>query len=214
MNRVEWVLGGLLVVLLAAVIVLGLLFWLQPGVGEAPPLPTTLAPTAELQGVTALTGFAQARQAARSWQADAQLVTATATWPVSRDAALLSAGQENWRFSFYSPGADAANTVTVVNGNATVLGERPISTLIEARDASGWRVDSDEAIEKMLDAGGDSFLRNYGSANLTVALDTTAGDGIVWNVALVINQARRSLTATIDATSGTVLDVQEVPPAG
>ena len=211
MSRAEWILGGVLVVLLAAVLIAAALLWLpdQDPTNLATPIVATVpvAPTLAVAGSTAVFAFAAAENKARSWQADAQLVDASATWPqgVTRDDILT--GSTVWNFTFYSPGQNGVANVQVVDNVPTLLGQRTAPTVLTPLNSTGWQIDSPEAIAILLEqAGGNEFLRTQGVSilNMNLSLATESGR-IEWLVSLFSSQTGQSLIIRVDATSGEII---------
>lgn len=218
MNRLEWILGILLVVLLGVVVVLSLLFWFRPRSAGAPVDNSATAvaaraaevePTPAFSGRTAQVAYAAAQSVAGNWQNDAQLLNASATWPQGAAAQELQSGASSWGFTFYSPGSGQVAAVAVVEDEASLVSEAPHAQETPPLDASGWRVDSHEVVQTVLDEGGAAFIDREGVTVLTMGLtaDNAAGDGrIRWIATLFAPQSGRALTIQVDATSGEILE--------
>ena len=212
MSRAEWILGGVLVVLLAVVVIAAALLWLpdrNPTPGPATQIVVTVpvAPTLAVEGSTAVFAFAAAANTARTWQTDAQLVDASATWPqgVTRDDILT--GSTVWSFTFYAPGQNQVANIQVVDNVPTLLGQRSAPTALTPLDSTGWQVDSPQAIAILLEqAGGDEFLRTQGVSILNMNLNLVTESGrIEWLVSLFSSQTGQSLIIRVDATSGEII---------
>lgn len=213
MRRIDWALGCLLVVILLVMVGGGILYWQQTRLNEA--LTSVSAagqPETELAttGTTALLAYGKALGKAQAWQADAKLVAASATWPLATTLAQIESGRENWLFTFYSPASGLAATISVVDGTAAVseshLVEQPLTLL----DASGWKLDTNEAIAVFNVNGGADFFQNQQDITFSMQL-STAGERMEWLIAAVSGSSGHSLTLWVDATSGEVLDIQAVP---
>lgn len=224
MNRLEWILGILLVLLLIVVAVLSVLFWFQPEapVAQGPSQSATIIaqraaqiePTPDLVGQTAVVAYAAAQQRAAAWQPDAELLNATATWPQGASADALLSGQTTWGFTFFSPTAREVASISVVENEATFVSsaaapemERPLST-------SAWNVDSDDAIQILLREGGANFLQSEDVTVLTMGLladNQNQADRLEWIVSLISTINDRALQLRLNATTGEVIDVQELP---
>lgn len=211
MSRAEWILGGVLVVLLAVVVIAAALLWLPDNPTLTPTaqavVTVPIAPTLAVEGSTAVFAFATAANTARTWQADAQLVDASATWPqgVTRDDILT--GSTMWNFTFYSPGQNEVANVQVVDNVPTLLGQRAATTALTPLDSTGWQVDSPQAIAILLEeAGGDEFLRTQGVSILHLNLNLVTESGrIEWLVSLFSSQTEESLIIRVDAASGEII---------
>ena len=212
MNRLERILAGTLGILLITVVALALLFWLRPGIGAPPPLPTVDAPVAPTPGLarsTALLAFSSARTAAQSWQPDAQLVQAAATWTQGASREELLSGMATWDFTFISPAAGAMAVISVIEDEARIVAERSVAQEPVMQDVSGWQVDSPDAIARMMQEGGEAFLRGAGTTTMTASLSTATEHGqIEWFVSLISKYRGDSFTARLNADSGEIIAVE------
>ncbi len=224
MNRLEWVLGILLVILLGVVVVLSLLFWFRPNeetVAGSANSATTIAqqanipaPTSVYEGQSATIAFVAARRAAVEWQSDAQLLNGTATWPQGTLVNDLLTGETTWGFTFYSPESQQSASFAVIEDDVQFIGssraERPFTPL----DIKGWQIDSDEAIRQLLDKGGFELIREEGIAVLTMALladDQYQTGEIEWIVSLISTENGRLLDMRINAHTGELLELTTLP---
>ncbi len=212
MSRLERFLIGLLGVLLIAVLILGVLLWLSPGIGAAPALPVAnvpVAPTPSFARNTALAAFDKARQEAGRWQADAQLVQTSATWTQGAAIEDLSKGVATWDFTFFSPAAASLAVITVIEDDARIMTERSAAQTIVTQDVGQWRLDSPEAVARTLQEGGEAFLRSAGVSTMTASLSTAGSEGhIEWFVSLLSKQTGESFTVRLDASNGDILAVE------
>ena len=218
MKRLEWILGIIMVVLLIAVAGLSLSFWFGNRAESTSPANTAtvlaqraddIAPTSVFDGRTAIVAYARAQEAAGEWQPDAVLLNAQATWPQGTTASDLLQGETSWGFTFYSAAAEKIAIVSVVEDTATIVSEGPHQQEAPILSVSGWNLDSQEAIETFLAAGGSSFLENAGVSTLTMALyadDQERNGRMEWQVSLFSLQTNQALTVRLDATSGEVLE--------
>ncbi|MBK8986103.1 MAG: hypothetical protein IPM39_08475 [Chloroflexi bacterium] len=209
MSRFEWILGGLLVVLLVFVAGLAFTLWLRPS-----PTNTTIQPVpgATTGGQTALAALAAANNQAAAWQPDAQLLKATATWSALDGRAYIS-GASSWAFTYYSPGETAVAQITVVEN-------KPSPPLVSQTDvpltpmdiSGGWRIDSPTAVSQLLDNGGAAFLNGRGDTSITLSLNTVTDNGrMEWLVSLFDDQSDDFVAMRLDATSGEVLEIVQKP---
>ena len=219
MNRLEWILGIILVVLLLVVAALSLTFWFRndrtavsvPANNSATIIAQRaddIAPTPEYDGRSAIVAYASAQKTAAAWQADAQLLTAQATWPQGATAEQLRQGEASWGFTFYSPSAQAIAVISVVEDDATLISEGEHQQSDPLLSASGWNLDSQDAIETFLASGGNSFLAEGGVSTLTMALLASDAEGngrLEWQLSLFSLQSGQAFTMRLDATSGEVL---------
>lgn len=226
MNRLEWILGIVLVLLLVVVAALSLIFWLRPqtNVNLAGPAANTgtviarqaavVAPTSVFTGETSLAAYGRAQAAAVAWQPDARLLNAQASWPQLANSQQLLDGKTTWGFTFYSPAAQEIAVVSVLADDARIVSRAPYQQTGALLNASGWKLDSQEAIALLLTGGGRQFFNESGVASLTMmlALDDREGDGRVqWQINLIAPQHGRGLKMRIDATNGEILENITVP---
>ncbi len=214
MNRLEWILTALIAFLLVMVAILAALFWTQPGFTT--PLPTidavSVAEEPASSGNTALLAFVMARDAAHSRQEDAQLVRASATWPLGASRDEMARGEADWNFSFFSPASNSVIVITVIGDQAQVIQERDAPTSLQLHTSAGWQVDSHQAVRNALSAGGDGFLLEGGSTTLTASLTTTTDtEHIEWFISFISRYTGKSFTVRLDANSGNILSIEEAP---
>lgn len=219
MNRLEWILGIILVVLLLVVAVLSLTFWFRndrtavsvPAANSATVIAQRaddIAPTPEYDGQSAIFAYVAAQKVALAWQSDAQILTAQATWPQGYTAEQLRQGQESWGFTFYSPGVQRIAAFSVVENEAALISEGEHEQTDPLLSASGWNLDSQEAIETFLAGGGSTFLTEQGVSTMTMALlasDVEGNGRLEWQLSLFSLQSGQAFTMRVDATSGEIL---------
>lgn len=219
MKRLEWILGIVLVVLLITVAVLSLTFWFRndrtavsvPGSNSATIIAERaddIAPTSVYNGRSAIVAYASAQKTAAAWQPDAQLITAQATWPQGSTADQLRQGETSWGFTFYSPAAQQVAVFSVVEDEAALISQGDHQQTEPLLSASGWNLDSQDAIETFLAGGGNTFLADSGVATLTMALlanDVEGNGRLEWQLSLFSLQTGQAFTMRLDATSGDIL---------
>ncbi|MEW5987034.1 MAG: hypothetical protein AB1791_10410 [Chloroflexota bacterium] len=216
--------GTVLVMLIAVVALVVALFWAGPGRSDLSNLdlvPTAAAPgswptTAGQAAAPDLRGWQNSRTAqmaygvaqakARQWQADATLLMVTGTADAG-DSARPSA-ISTWGYLYYSPAARSAVAISVVENRAALVTQGVPAGPLAPLDASGWRIDSPAAVEKLLAAGGAEFIGQEESATLFMTLTTNNESGrIEWFLSLINNQSGRSFTVRLDASTGEILEV-------
>ncbi|HFE66585.1 MAG TPA: hypothetical protein ENJ93_04915 [Chloroflexi bacterium] len=222
MNRLEWILGIVLVVLLIAVAVVSLLFWFGPRQTAVTQQTTQdplreqglkIEPTSVYEGSTAKVAYAAAQNEAQAWQADAELLNASATWPQGATAQQLLDGETSWGFTFYSPSAQEVAVISVVEDQASLISTGPHTQENPVLNVSGWNLDSQEVIRSLLEAGGNDFINQEQVTTLTTALftdDQEQNGRMEWQASLISLANGRALTLRIDATSGEILDKQMI----
>lgn len=221
MNRLEWVLGIMLALLLVIVAALALMFWFrgdEPGMAAVPANTATevafyadkVEPTPVFEGQSAKIAFVTAQRTAVAWQSDAALLNATATWPQGAAETDLRQGKTTWGFTFYSPAAASMALISVVDNEASLIMQGPMATSTQLFDANGWNLDSSDAIDRLLQEGGSAFINEEGITALTMTLTMDAENGrILWLVQLSATQSLRTLTMSLDATSGEILEMNQ-----
>ena len=219
MKRLEWILGIILVVLLIVVAVLSLTFWFRndrtsvsdPGSNSATIMAERaddIAPTPEYDGRSAIVAYAAAQKTAAAWQPDAQLLTAQATWPQGATADQLRRGEESWGFTFYAPAAQRIAVFSVVDDDVSLISEGDHEQTDPLLSASGWNLDSQDAIETFLAGGGNTFLAEQGVSTMIMALmasDIEGNGRLEWQLSLFSLQTGLAFTMRLDATSGEIL---------
>lgn len=200
MSKLEWILSGILVVLLVLVIALLLRFGLERSPGRAE---EAVEPTVEAR--TALSSYQVAQPVAQQWAADATLLNARAAWP---EGASFDPEGAAWNFVFYSPGQSATALISVSQNQARLISNRQIDRPLNVHATTGWQVDSPQVLAIVLENGGQDFLERYEQGKLTLALD--ANDHFLWRARLLNPDAAASLTLEVDPASGGVIGREEV----
>lgn len=198
MSRLEWILGGILAVLVIALAILLAFFWLRPE-GTVNNQNSSLA-------VTARESHRLAETAARQWAADALLVNARTTWPPE---STLRPDEATWDFIFYSPAQAATALVVVRDNQATVLNSGAASQSFAAAELEQWQIDSTVALETILANGGRGF-REEGAGKTTIILTFQAAE-MHWLATLINSETRQTLLIRLNATTGEVIETQQSP---
>jgi uncharacterized protein YpmB len=221
MNRLEWILGIMLALLLIIVAALALMFWFradEPQMAIAPANAATevafyadkVEPTPVYAGQTAHFAYVTAEKTAVSWQPDAVLLNATATWPQGATEKALREGETTWGFTFYSPAAASMALISVLDNEANLVMQGAMPDAPQLLDVSGWRMDSTDVIDRLMDAGGAAFINQEGIAVLTMSLNLGSGNGrILWDIQLASPQSQDALIMSIDANSGEILEINQ-----
>jgi len=221
MNRLEWVLGIFLALLLLIVAGLSLMFWFQP----SEPATTTqsaetsglidfneAAPTSVYEGATAQLAYAAAQQTAVSWQPDAVLLSTSGDWPHGVSPQTVDSGATNWIFTFYSPATGKVTSITVIENEAKQLssGEyKPQNNLVEA---GSWKIDSNHAMQTFLAEGGSDFIRREGATTVNINFTTdNPNQQIIWNIVAFAPNTSNLFSIQIDANSGQIIESTSIP---
>lgn len=116
---------------------------------------------------------------AREWQSDARLAVVTAHW---RPHLGRWPNRVEWTFQFYSLSTQRTAAVVVSERGARLLREAlspyPISSFAE----EDWRVDSPQALEAWLEAGGAAFVARYAQAEVSAQLRASEAGRPVWTI--------------------------------
>jgi hypothetical protein len=169
-----------------------------------------IAPTSVFEGRTATDAYLTAKSRAMTWKEDAMLYSASATWSQGADQQEMLGGVTGWGFTFYSSVASSIALFSVVGDEATLVTEGNVAQQQQPLNASEWKLDSQDALQRFLEEGGTSFMEAEGVIILTMLLTSNSeSSGIEWRVSLFATQTQKTLTMRIDATSGVILDVQQ-----
>jgi hypothetical protein len=215
MTKVEWILGGVLVILLVIVAGLAVSLWIQPGAqtGQVKSVDASVAPTPVYAGQPAMAAAVAATHKAETWQSDAVLYKASATWMQGVDAGSLNSGASAWDFTYYSPGSQALASMSVADNvtGAVAPGAENVD-LSPLNVVGGWKVDSPEAVRILMEQGGRDFLAREGITAMVMTLTTENGNGrLEWLVSLFAPQTENSFSVRLDATSGDILEIIQSP---
>lgn len=156
--------------------------------------------------LTAKEAYALGLYEARSWQNDAQLVSATASWANVGSQEQL-AEDVAWGFTFLSAQSREAKIVSVTRLGAEGAREMPSTATMRTADVSLWDVDSPEVVSLLLEHGGRDFLSQHPGATISLRLGPEEDSSrLVW-LAIGIQSADKStLVLEVDASTGEVLN--------
>lgn len=213
LTRIEWILGGLLIVLLLVVGVLAFLLWSQPRFTSPPNVPAAAVATPViLAQQTALSAEARANRAAAEWESDAVLYKASTLIPRGASNDMINYGLSSWTFTYYSASSNSIASIGVEENQANLQRNQSARTTLSPLAISGWKIDSPEAMRIFLNDGGDTFLSREGQADLIMELRTdTDSNRIEWFISLIAGRSGPTLSMTIDATSGDIIRKTESP---
>lgn len=163
--------------------------------------PTPRAAAGEPAPHAARTGLEIAREAARTWAADAELVY------VENDEPLAAGGvAARWGYLFRSRTADAARGYSV--SGARIVEAADLGFDFDAPPIAGDWIDSDRALAAA-DRAAEDYRRRHGGRLATMllvrgAFNERRPDGTTWTVVYVSDTAP-SLLVVVDAAHGEVL---------
>ena len=220
MNRLEWIIGIFLAVLLLIVAGLSLMFWFQPsaptasqGIGANNVLNfDEAAPTSVFKGDTAIIAYAAAQQTAVSWQPDAVLLNTSGNWPHGVSPQALHNGETSWVFTFYSPTTGKISGISVLDNEAKQITEgtyQPQNNLIQA---GSWRINSHQAMQMFLAEGGEDFIQQEGATTVTMNFTTDNPTGqLEWNIITFSPKTGHLFSIQINANSGQIIASNSIP---
>jgi hypothetical protein len=146
--------------------------------------------------------YPRADQAARTWQGDAQLVSATATWGFAEIDNLSQ--PVDWTYQFYSPETQQLYVVSVGEKRATPLvgslSPYKLPTIAPGR----WRADSHEALSAWLNEGGAGFLNSHSVVDVNARIRQVEGGHIEWSVVGVARDQDEHHVVVMDAETGSL----------
>jgi hypothetical protein len=180
----------------------------SPGLSKTPgPEPTHTVTYVE---VTGLNQYLLAESAARTWAADAQLVSANADWPKVFN--LDQVGEPvSWTYRFYSPGKKRLFFAVVEPDGQVQTIEHvvPITLPPQPITTDDWVMDSPAALAIWLDYGGHQMLRTNPGLELLAQLRSVSNHPRpVWMIVGLDSRTEDVLTVVIDANQGTVVTSQ------
>lgn len=203
MSKLEWLLSGVLAILLVVVLALVLRFWLERDQASTA---ETGGQTELVEAKTALSSYQVAQPVAQQWAADAKLLNARAAWP---EGDSFDPEGVAWNFVFYSPGQSATALISVSRNEATLISNRETSRRLNIYATTGWQVDSPQLLSIVLENGGRAFLEQYEQGKLTMTLETN--DQFVWRARLINTEVPASLTLQVNPGTGEVVSREESP---
>lgn len=148
--------------------------------------------------------YERAQQAATSWQSDAQLASAAATWPFVRLDHLSQ--PTTWTFQFFSPGTQSIYVVAVDEKNVTFIRSSLTPYPLATMQVEQWRVDSYEALNTWLNQGGGRFLELRPAVDVIARLVAGDGNTIQWVVVGNVSGTDEAHVVRLDATTGQVTE--------
>lgn len=194
MRRSEWIIGGILGLVLVAVLVFLLVYFLngQPADQEAEVIDVN-----NLEYATAREAYDLAQPVARDWRGDAALLSASASWQPEVD---FTDGRASWTFVFYSQEESATVMISVIDKKPRVVRTTALFERVQLGDANQWQVDSPEAISQLLVNGADDFMRLHAKVNLVLTLDVKGEP--TWRSTFLDPQTKESYSLNITADTG------------
>lgn len=163
-------------------------------------------PDPGVQRVSARQAYAQAVALAQSWQADAQLVGARASF--RREKPGVVGGGQTWSFQFFSPSTSQLYLLPVQGEQALAEAAvaRPVRAELTFVEVSQWQVDSEEALLLFLSHGGEEFLSQHPEAVINLQLVPPKKDGeLIWLASGVSQAGQAVFFVQINAQTGSVI---------
>jgi hypothetical protein len=206
MRRSEWVLGGVLGILIVFILAIMLFFFLNKNEISAleqnpdSNINNQSNPVIPVLGITARQAYMIAEPVARTWAEDAVLLAVRASWPPEQQ---FQDGLASWNIVFYSPGQSATASIAATGDNAAFLSSRKISGQFAPADLTTWQLDSPAAVESFLNFGARGFLEEQDKVMFILALEMQ--NGPIWKGTFADTEAQRTIYLNINATNGELL---------
>jgi len=147
--------------------------------------------------------YPRADQAARTWQGDALLAAATASWSFVRVEDLSAAN--DWTLQFYSPSTQQIQVLTANEEQVLPIVSSLSPYELPTVAMENWRVDSHQALSTWLNAGGAAFLDRYSVVDISARLGFSKEKRLEWSVVGIVRDSQTFHQVRIDATSGEVI---------
>lgn len=147
--------------------------------------------------------YPYADQAARSWQGDAKLVSTSASWAFARLDDLSK--PTGWTFQFFSPATQKLFVVSVDGLRAVVVREALSAYALPTISTSTWQLDSHQALNAWLNAGGGSLLQTHPIVDVSARLRQSDQGQAEWIVVGVARGNQLAKAVRIDAADGKIL---------
>jgi hypothetical protein len=195
MRRTDWLLAGLLALLIVAVVSIFLLLRDRDEPAE------TIEEVFHVP--TAMNAYISVEPVARQWAADAAFYSITTAL---QSPLLQDNDSVNWDFTFYSPELQETALLSINGNQVTLISTRSAQDAIQTGDLAGWRVDSPAAIGQMVAIGGEEFLEHQGQATLVLALKSSPA--FMWQGTLVNTGTHATLGLEISAENGELERIQ------
>jgi hypothetical protein len=142
---------------------------------------------------------------AQSWEDEAQLVSATASWSNVQTEEDLQQTVE-WGFTFLSPQTRQVRVVSVTPDGAEHVQTADATAKTRGVQVSAWRVDSEQVLSLFLDNGGRDFLAQYPGATVTLRVGLDEGnERLMWYAMGIYSPERATIVVAVDATTGELL---------
>jgi len=156
-------------------------------------------------GFTAKDAYPQALQEAQTWQPDADLVSASASWREVTAEQLLEE-DASWGFTFFSAQTRQIRVVAVNREGAKGAENVDVPPTVRTVDTASWQLDSPEVLRLFLDHGGRDFLAQHPGATVSLRLGLEeGGERLVWHAFGIYSTDRSTITLSVDANSGDVI---------
>ena len=215
-KRLEWLLLGLIALLLVLVMALALVVLAgrserRAGAPAVEGRGRVAGQQAPVRGIdtellTAKSAYAAGLELAQEWAADAQLWQAQATWPGGADLISTAPG---WVYTFYSPSQHETALVNAAPGKVSLARTQPATSRPALVAAEKWEIDSEDAIDVLMRSGGRAFLSVHEEASMMLTL--RADDRLRWQATLIDESGssdgggRQAFRIEFDAVTGQLI---------
>lgn len=211
MKRTDWLIAGFLAVLFLFVVGGLMVYWLQSNAYAN--LPTEITPSVKSGilddvGVTARQAIESSAVLAKDWQADAVVVSASATILQFSDLQAVYSGKASWSVVYFSPSTSSVATFTINATGSSFLNEKKIDIVPKWIAADGIELDSGNAMAVALSNGGINLLTNEDAERVvSLAIRPHSDTGQAeWQVFIQNESTGAFLNFQIDALSGEIIE--------
>jgi hypothetical protein len=212
MKRTDLLIAGFLAVLFLFAAGGMMVFWLQSNAyaNLTPESPALVRKRSSdvIAGVTAKSAIELTETNAKQWQADAVIISVSATILKFDSLEDIYNGQANWTIVYYSPAALAVATFTGNGTNSNFLNAKKIDIVPQGIDFNSVQLDSGNAMVVAMSNGGRDLLGGEQAQRVAHLMLTQQQDSdqAEWQIVIQNETSGTHLTFRINAASGEVLE--------
>ncbi len=213
MKRTDWIISGFLAVLFLAVIGGFLIFWLQSrALANAPASQVNNYERGGTvkDGITAVDALGTADIAAQAWQADAQMVTASATIVRFDQLEDIYGGRTNWNVVYYSPSTAQFGTFTVTDQGAKLLGSKQADFVPRTIERNVVVLNSGQAMTLAVANGGSELFVGDAQRVAHLRLEKKESGLAEWFIIIQNETAGLNMQFRIDAENGVLIEKSDL----
>lgn len=207
MKRKDWLIAGLIAVLFLFVLGGIVIFWLQSQAYANLPEDVVSGTSQQTQGnekgITAKEAFLTAEPLAIQWQADAQLVSASAQIIQFNAIEDVYNGKANWSVVYYSPIAQAIANYTITPNGAGFLNAKKIDIKLPILDLEKIKLDSGQAMTIAVSNGAAPLFEGEADRVAFLKLEQSQQTGQPeWHISIQNETSNAFKSFNIDAETG------------